>query len=190
MKKWIDILLGFGLMVILSGGLLYYTKEMDKRFLSKVFELEKVKEEFVTSIKTIESLEATIGSLEEEVQLRQDITSLIVDAGRSYNVSPMLLAQLIKSESNFRPEPNHKLPQVVGSGGINTKANPKTRNNPHSYVGGIYASSERLNREIEKHSNLYNAIIGYKGFNLQGREQADKIYTEYVKYLKGAVDEK
>lgn len=185
MKKWIDILFWFGMVVVLSIGLVYYTKEMDNRFLDKVFELEKVKEELVASIQTIDGLEATIGQLEEEVQLRQDITSLIVDAGRSYNVSPMLLAQLIKSESNFRPSPNHKLPFVVGSGGINTKANPKTRNNPHSYVGGIYASSERLNMEIEKHSNLYNAIIGYKGFNLQGREQADKIYSEYVEYLKG-----
>jgi len=130
------------------------------------------------------SLEEALIVLEDETKLREDITSLIVDAGRSYNIHPMVLTKLIKSESNFRPNPNHSSPNWVGSGGINVKANPRTRNNPNSYVGGIYATAERLDREIEKHGSLYNALIGYKGFNLQGREYADKVYMDYVNYLK------
>ncbi len=88
-----------------------------------------------------ELLAATIITLADEVQLREDITSVIIDASRMYNVPPMLLTQTIRSESNFRPNIKHSLPAVECMSGINTKAHPKTLHNPTSLTGCIYASA-------------------------------------------------
>ena len=127
------------------------------------------------------SMASSIIVLTDEVQLREDLTSVIVDAARAYNVDPMLLAKLIKSESNFRPDPKHALPQVTGSSGINTKANSKLKHNPYSYVGNIYASAEILSRYIETSDSLTLALTRYKGLSPQGFGQAKEILKEYNK---------
>lgn len=119
--------------------------------------------------------------LSEEVQLRQDITSLIIDAGRSYNIDPKLLAHVIKSESNFRPNPQHSLPHVKGSAGINVKANNKLKHNASSYVGNVYASAEILADYIETSDSLTLALTRYKGLSPQGFSQAKEIVKEYNK---------
>lgn len=119
--------------------------------------------------------------LANEVVLRQDITSLIVDAARSYNLDPMLLARLIKSESNFRPNPKHATPNIVGPAGINTKAWKNTKHNPHSYVGNIYTSAEILSHYVEDSDSLTLALTRYKGLSPLGFSQAKQIVKETEK---------
>lgn len=116
--------------------------------------------------------------LAKEIVLRQDITSLIVDAARSYNLDPLLLAKVIKSESNFRPNPKHALPHVVGPAGINTKAWKTTLHNPNSYVGNIYAGAEILSHYIEDSDSLTLALTRYKGLSPLGLSQAKQIVKE------------
>lgn len=116
--------------------------------------------------------------LANEVTLRQDITSLIVDAARSYNLDPLLLARVIKSESNFRPNPKHALPYIVGPAGINTKVWKKTLHNPHSFVGNIYAGAEILSHYIEDSDSLTLALTRYKGLSSLGLSQAKQIVKE------------
>ena len=120
-------------------------------------------------------------AVNEEIQLRQDLTSLIIDASRAYNIDPKLFAINIKSEGNFRPDPKHTLPYVKGSAGINTKANNKLKHNAHSYVGNIYASAEILARYIETSDSLTLALTRYKGLSPQGFSQAKEVLKEYNK---------
>ena len=116
--------------------------------------------------------------LVNEVVLRQDITSLIVDAARSYNLDPKLLAKVIKSESNFRPNPKHALPHVVGPAGINTKTWKTTLHNHNSYVGNIYSGAEILSHYIEDSDSLTLALARYKGLSPLGLSQAKQIVKE------------
>ena len=116
--------------------------------------------------------------LANEVVLRQDITSLIVDAVRSYNLDPLLLARVIKSEGNFRPNPKHALPHVIGPAGINTKAWKHTKHNPHSYVGSYYVGAEILSHYIEDSDSLTLALTRYKGLSPLGFSQAKQIVRE------------
>jgi len=116
--------------------------------------------------------------LANEVALRQDITSLVVDAARSYNLDPKLLAKVIKSEGNFRPNPKHALPHVIGPAGINTKAWKTTLHNPNSYVGNIYAGAEILSHYIEDSDSLTLALTRYKGLSPLGFAQAKQIVKE------------
>lgn len=116
--------------------------------------------------------------LANEVVLRQDITSVIIDAARSYNLDPLLLARIIKSESNFRPNPRHALPNIIGPAGINTKAHKDTKNNPHSYVGNIYTGAEILSFYLEDSDSLTMALTRYKGLSPLGLKQAKEIIKE------------
>ena len=130
---------------------------------------------------TYEAMIQYVELMNEELDLRQDLTSLIIDAARSYNIDPKLLAIIIKSESNFRPSPQHKLPQVVGSSGINTKAHKTLKHNPNSYTGNIYASAEILAKYIEDSDSLTLAIARYKGLSPLGLKFAKEIVKEYHK---------
>ena len=134
-----------------------------------------------TIANTYESMIQYVESVNDELELRQDLTSLIIDAARSYNIDPKLLAIIIKSESNFRPSPQHKLPQVVGSSGINTKAHKTLKHNPNSYTGNIYASAEILAKYIEDSDSLTLAIARYKGLSPLGLKFAKEIVKEYHK---------
>ena len=128
-----------------------------------------------------EQMALTILSLVDEVQLRQDITSLIVDAARAYNVDPKLLANLIKSESNFRPNIKHSVPHVECMAGINNKAHPKTLYNPSSITGCVYASAEILAKYINESDGLTLALTKYKGFSPLGHTQAKAVIKETYK---------
>lgn len=128
-----------------------------------------------------EQMALTILSLVDEVQLRQDITSVIVDASRAYNVDPKLLANLIKSESNFRPNIKHSVPHVECIAGINNKAHPKTLYNPSSITGCVYASAEILAKYIDESDGLTLALTKYKGFSPLGHTQAKAVIKETYK---------
>ena len=123
-----------------------------------------------------------VGSVNDEIQLRQDLTSLIIDAARTYGIEPMMLAKVIKSESNFRPNPNHGLPQIKGSAGINTNAHKQLKNNASSYTGNIYSAAEILARYLEDSDSLTLAIARYKGLSPLGLSQAKSVVKEYEMY--------
>lgn len=139
----------------------------------------RLKQQLATEKEISESLYKENKDLAEEVVLRQDITSLIVDAARSYNLDPALLAKLIKSEGNFRPNPKHSLPYVVGPAGINTKVWKKTLHNPHSYAGNIYTSAEILSYYINTSDSLTLALTRYKGLSPLGFSQAKEIVKDF-----------
>ena len=143
--------------------------------------IENYKQDNVALVELSEALINYTTSVNEELQLRQDLTSLIIDASRSYNIDPKLLAITIKSESNFRPNPQHTLPHVKGSAGINVKANNKLKHNASSYVGNVYASAEILAGYIETSDSLILALTRYKGLSPQGFSQAKEIVKEYNK---------
>ena len=143
--------------------------------------IENYKQDNAVLVELSESLINYTTSVNEELQLRQDLTSLIIDASRSYNIDPKLLAITIKSESNFRPNPQHALPHVKGSAGINVKANNKLKHNASSYVGNVYASAEILAGYIETSDSLTLALTRYKGLSPQGFGQAKEIIKEYNK---------
>ena len=128
-----------------------------------------------------EQMALIILSLVDEVQLRQDITSLIVDAARAYNIDPKLLANLIKSESNFRPNIKHSVPHVECMAGINNKAHPKTLYNPSSITGCVYAAAEILAKYIDESDGLTLALTKYKGFSPLGHTQAKAVIKETYK---------
>ena len=128
-----------------------------------------------------QAMAATILILSDEVQLRQDITSLIVDASRHYNVDPRLIANLIKSESNFRPNIKHSLPQVQCMSGINLKAHPKVLYNPDTITGCVFASAELLSKYIEDSDGLTLALTKYKGFSPLGHTQAKQVIRDTYK---------
>lgn len=143
--------------------------------------IENYKQDNVALVELSEALINYTTTINEELQLRQDLTSLIIDASRSYNIDPKLLAITIKSESNFRPNPQHSLPHVKGSAGINVKANNKLKHNASSYVGNVYASAEILAGYIETSDSLILALTRYKGLSPQGFSQAKEIVKEYNK---------
>ena len=145
--------------------------------------IDTYKQDNAILVELSEALIQYTETVNDELQLRQDLTSLIIDAARSYNIDPKLLAITIKSESNFRPNPKHALPHVKGSAGINTKANSTIKHNANSYVGNIYASAEILARYIESSDSLTLALTRYKGLSPQGFGQAKQIIKEYNKSI-------
>lgn len=171
----------FLLLSILMATSLAGTAYCYKLNITKDITIESYKQDNVVLIELSEALINYTTVVNSELELRQDLTSLIIDASRSYNIDPKLLAITIKSESNFRPDPKHALPQVTGSSGINTKANSKLKHNPYSYVGNIYASAEILSRYIETSDSLTLALTRYKGLSPQGFGQAKEILKEYNK---------
>lgn len=120
--------------------------------------------------------------LTEEVKLRQDLVSLIVDASRSYNIDPKLYASLIKSESNFRPNIKHAVPHVVGMAAINLKAHKALKYNPHGFVGNIYAGAEVLSTYLADSDSLTLGLTRYKGLSPLGYSQAKDVVKEYCKW--------
>ena len=168
----------FALLAGLSGVLVLAVLSVDQVTEKYHKEVISLQEQLKVEKQINEDLYKENKFLVNEVVLRQDITSLIVDAARSYNLDPKLLAKVIKSESNFRPNPRHALPHVVGPAGINTKAWKTTLHNPNSYVGNIYAGAEILSHYIEDSDNLTLALTRYKGLSPLGLSQAKQIVNE------------
>lgn len=137
-----------------------------------------LREDLIVELNVSEQMYQENKILANEVVLRQDITSVIIDAARSYNLDPMLLAKVIKSESNFRPNPKHSLPNIIGPAGINTKVWTGTKHNPHSYVGNIYTGAEILSFYLEDSDSLTMALTRYKGLSPLGLRQAKEIVKE------------
>ena len=116
----------------------------------------------------------------DELKLRQDLTSVIVDAARHYKLDPKLLAVVIKSEGNFRPNPTHAIGQI-GPGGVNVKFHKHLKHNPYSYVGNIYASAEILSKYVEDSDSLLLAVTRYKSLSPLGMVYAKEVLKDYNK---------
>ena len=168
----------FALLAGLSGVLVLAVLSVDQVTEKYHKEVISLQEQLKVEKQINEDLYKENKILVNEVVLRQDITSLIVDAARSYNLDPKLLAKVIKSESNFRPNPKHALPHVVGPAGINTKAWKTTLHNPNSYVGNIYSGAEILSHYIENSDSITLALTRYKGLSPLGLSQAKQIVKE------------
>lgn len=178
MKKLPKLIAFIILIIILVIPMYKLYSELEEATNNKK-QVQQLKWELSLREEEVSKLEDVITMLDKEVLLRQDLTSLIVDAARSYNLDPMLLAKVIKSESNFRPNPKHTLPHITGPGGINTKAHSKLKHNPNSYVGNIYASAEVLSYYLEDSDSLILALTRYKGLSPLGLSQAKSILKEY-----------
>ena len=168
----------FALLAGFIGALALATLSVDNTFEKYHKKVLVLQEQLKVEKQINEDLYQENKILANEIVLRQDITSLIVDAARSYNIDPMLLARVIKSESNFRPNPKHALPHVIGPAGINTKAWKHTKHNPHSYVGNIYTGAEILSFYLEDSDSLTMALTRYKGLSPLGLKQAKEIVKE------------
>ena len=168
----------FALLASLSGVLVLAVLSVDQVTEKCHKEVISLQEQLKVEKQISEDLYKENKILVNEVVLRQDITSLIVDAARSYNLDPKLLAKVIKSESNFRPNPKHALPHVVGPAGINTKVWKTALHNPNSYVGNIYSGAEVLSHYIEDSDSLTLALTRYKGLSSLGLSQAKQIVKE------------
>lgn len=175
-KTAVSLLLGVLFAIVLGIGAYYYQLCKTQSTVIATY-----KQDNAILVELSEALIEYTASVNEEIQLRQDLTSLIIDASRAYNIDPKLFAINIKSESNFRPNPQHTLPHVKGSAGINIKANNKLKHNANSYVGNIYASAEILARYIETSDSLTLALTRYKGLSPLGFSQAKQVVEEYNK---------
>ena len=63
--------------------------------------INNYKQDNAILVELSESLINYTTAVNEEIQLRQDLTSLIIDASRAYNIDPKLFAINIKSEGNL-----------------------------------------------------------------------------------------
>ena len=158
-----------------------FTYQFYNRYDAAQLDVYKLKQLTAKQYADNQEMATTILILSDEVQLRQDITSLIVDASRHYNVDPRLIANLIKSESNFRPNIKHSLPQVQCMSGINLKAHPKILYNPDTITGCVFASAELLSKYIEDSDGLTLALTKYKGFSPLGHTQAKQVIRDTYK---------
>ena len=129
-------------------------------------------------------LEIAYNELNEKAQDMDTIQGVIYEAGKHYKVDPLLLTAIIKSESNFRPYPKHKLKHVVGIAGVNVPAHQNlVMYNPHSVKGNIWASAQILS-SYNKDGNMTLALTKYKGYSKLGKQQALEVIEDY-KRIKG-----
>ena len=177
MKEYLIVLYAFMVLVL---SVLVITSKHENTELR--LENQRLNTDMNITANTYLAMIEYVVTVNEEIQLRQDLTSLIIDAARTYSIEPMMLAKVIKSESNFRPNPNHGLPQIKGSAGINTNAHKQLKNNASSYTGDIYSAAEILARYVEDSDSLTLAIARYKGLSPLGLSQAKSVVKEYEMY--------
>ena len=145
-----------------------------------VYENTILKTDIKTTASTYQAMIEYTIAVNDEIKLREDLTSVIVDAARSYKLDPKLLAIVIKSESNFRPNPSHGIGQI-GPGGVNVKFHKTLNHNPYSYVGNIYASAEILSKYVDDSDSLTLAITRYKSISPLGMIYAKQVVADYDK---------
>ena len=158
----------------LIGGVSYQLKH----------KLELQKADFNITRQNLYQLEIAYNELNEKAQDMDTIQGVIYEAGKHFKVDPLLLTAIIKSESNFRPYPKHKLKHVVGIAGINVNAHKETLlYNPYSVKGNIYASAQIVSA-YNKDNNMTIALAKYKGYSKLGKQQALEVIEDY-KRIKG-----
>jgi hypothetical protein len=84
-----------------------------------------------------------------------------------------LVASLIKSESDFRVNPNHGLKGVEGQSGIYTTMHPDNPFNARTSKGNIYSCVWILNQcNSQADGNTLIALKYYKGYSNLGESRA------------------
>ena len=132
-------------------------------------------------------LEEAFNDLNSKCQDMNTIQGVIYEAGKHFKIDPLLLTEVIKSESNFRPYPKHKLKHVIGMSGINVKEHLEIlQYNPYSVKGNIWASAQILDH-YNKDGNMTKAIAKYKGYSKEGIKQAEEVIASYNQ-LKGTYE--
>jgi len=103
-------------------------------------------------------------------------TLIIMEAARTNEVSPIVLASLIFTESSFK-KVKHSEPGVIGLCGINTNIWTNIcPYNPTTNKGNIYASAWILKHYLKKGKGDYRkAITYYKGWSKKGKRQAKNV---------------
>ena len=158
----------------LIGGVSYQLKH----------KLELQTADFNITKQNLYQLEIAYNELNEKAQDMDTIQGVIYEAGKHFKVDPLLLTAIIKSESNFRPYPKHKLKHIVGIAGINVKEHLELlQYNPYSVKGNIWASAQILD-SYNKDGNMTKAIAKYKGYSKEGIKQANEVLASYYQ-LKG-----
>ena len=154
---------------LMTGAIIYKLKS----------NLDKVNQQLEIANTSLSLLEVEFNNLNSKVQDMNTIQGVIYEAGEHYKVDPLLLTAIIKSESNFRPYPKHKLKHVVGISGINVKEHLEVlTNNPYSLKGNIRASAEILS-SYNTDGNLTKTVAKYKGYNKEGLAQAKLVIEDY-----------
>lgn len=154
---------------LMTGAIIYKLKS----------NLDKVNQQLEIANTSLSLLEVEFNNLNSKVQDMNTIQGVIYEAGEHYKVDPLLLTAIIKSESNFRPYPKHKLKHVIGISGINVKEHLEIlTNNPYSLKGNIRSSAEILSY-YNKDNNITKAVAKYKGYNKEGLAQAAIVIEDY-----------
>lgn len=146
--------------------------------------LELQTADFNITKQNLYQLEIAYNELNEKVQDMDTIQGVIYEAGKHFKVDPLLLTAIIKSESNFRPYPKHKLKHVVGLTGVNVLSHQDVlMYNPYSVKGNIWAGAQILS-SYNKDGNMALALTKYKGYSKLGKQQALEVIEDY-KRIKG-----
>ena len=154
---------------LMTGAMIYKLKS----------NLDEANQQLEIAYTSLSLLEVEFNNLNSKVQDMNTIQGVIYEAGEHYKVDPLLLTAIIKSESNFRPYPKHKLKHVVGISGINVKEHLEVlTNSPYSLKGNIRASAEIL-ASYNKDNNLTKAVAKYKGYSREGLAQASIVIEDY-----------
>lgn len=141
---------------------------------------EQLRSDIRVTASTYQAMIEYTTAVNDEIKLREDLTSVIIDAARYYKLDPKLLAAVIKSEGNFRPNPTHAIGQI-GPGGVNIKAHKNLLHNPNTYVGNIYASAEILAKYVDDSDSLTLAVTRYKSLSPLGMIYAKQVIADYEK---------
>ena len=141
---------------------------------------EQLRSDIRVTASTYQAMIEYTTAVNDEIKLREDLTSVIIDAARHYKLDPKLLAAVIKSEGNFRPNPTHAIGQI-GPGGVNIKAHKNLLHNPNTYVGNIYASAEILAKYVDDSDSLTLAVTRYKSLSPLGMIYAKQVIADYEK---------
>ena len=119
--------------------------------------------------KSIEASIKSLGASDTEAQS-------IIKAAEAYDINPLMLGALCKTESEFTQNCKHDLPYVIGAFGISTKDHTDLPANPNTFYGNAKCSAFILRQNLDKYDGNYKkAITAYKGICKTGRARADQV---------------
>lgn len=167
---------GISLIWILVGimlGLIISVMNPSNSFSSTQKQLDELKKD-VNDLKTILELSEFMHNKDYE------LAKFTLDSAKKYDLDPILLTILINSESSYRKNVKHKLPQVKGLAGIHTKWWKMPINTPQEQID---AGAFVLKHYIDKSPNLQLALTRYKGRSNLGKKRANFVLVKYQKAL-------
>ncbi len=174
------------MLAIAAAGSSYYTAhvlqdgkikelDMDKEVLTRTIEDMNVVNEYQCNI--VSDLLIIQKIMDDGATLIQAKT--IIEASNRYNIDPVLISVLIKSESAYKRD-KHSLKGVIGLCGINTNVWKDLPFNVYLDSGNIEACAYILNHYLEKSDYDYlKAITKYKSNTNAGYLYALEVMKKY-----------